>query len=125
MIIYMPVETLKRTPELLLLAFCLVAGLIFFAVTNPRDLPPVLLMFGFAIILGVLYSGLRLAGRALGVQDKLRPGQYKGLIFCGTVLPVLLLALQSLGQLTVRDVVTLILLFAIGFFYLSRISPKI
>jgi predicted membrane channel-forming protein YqfA (hemolysin III family) len=124
MIVYMIPDIFKRLPELAILGACLAASIIFFSAVNPQNVPPALLMVGFVLVVGILYSCLKLLARALRLQDRLRPGQYKGFLFTGTVLPVLLLALQSLGQLTVRDVVTLVLLFAIGFFYISRASGR-
>lgn len=115
---------LKQMPDLAGLLAGLLLGLVFFALTDPRRMPPAVLMVGFAIILAVLYCGLRLIGRTTGLQERLRPGQYQGLLFVGTVLPVLLLGLQSLGQLTPRDVVALVLVFAIGYFYISRLSAR-
>lgn len=114
----------KRSPELAFLAVCCIAGLVFFSVTSPNTMPPAGLIFGFAIILGTIYASLKVILRVTGLQPKLQAGQYTGLLFGGTVLPVLLLALQSLGQLTVRDVVALILLFAVGYFYMSRMTNK-
>jgi len=37
-------------------------------------------------------------------------------------LPTLLLAMQSVGQLTIRDIVTLFVFFGITYFYMSRMS---
>lgn len=39
-----------------------------------------------------------------------------------SALPVILLALQSIGQLTLRDVVTLVILITLLGFYVSRLS---
>ncbi|HSW99244.1 MAG TPA: hypothetical protein VLF71_05395 [Candidatus Saccharimonadales bacterium] len=41
-----------------------------------------------------------------------------------TSLPMLVLVLQALGQLTVRDLLTILTLFAITHFYLSRITGR-
>ena len=120
----MPSEMVKRVPELTFLIALLLGGMIFFSVTNPSDSQPAVLMAGFALILGILYSALRLISRLFNLAERMRPGQHKGLLFTGTVLPVLLLALQSLGQLTVRDVVTLVVLFVVAHFYVSRLSNR-
>jgi hypothetical protein len=42
----------------------------------------------------------------------------------GTALPMLILVLQALGQLTIRDLLTIVALFAIAHFYLSRITNR-
>ncbi|HSW65883.1 MAG TPA: hypothetical protein VLI54_01955 [Bacillota bacterium] len=43
----------------------------------------------------------------------------------GAALPTLLLVLRSLGQLTLRDVITVMALFVITYFYVGRsVSPS-
>lgn len=97
-----------------------IVTVLFFAVTNPAKLPPIVLMIGFGLILATLYGIVRLLLVMVGVKQRLKPQHYSLLVFSLTVLPVLLIALQSLGQLTLRDGATLLLLFIIGFFYVSR-----
>jgi hypothetical protein len=118
----MYMRLLKRLPELaVLLALCLCA-VTFFAVTNPKNVPPIVLVAGFVLLLGIWYCLLRLAMRLSGAQERLTGGQYNGLLLGLTIVPIMLLALQSIGQLTARDVVTLSVLFAAGYFYVSRMS---
>lgn len=40
-------------------------------------------------------------------------------------IPVILLVLQSLGQLTVRDVLAVFVLFGVVYFYLSRLNMRV
>lgn len=115
-------ERLRRLPELTALPLLIIVGLLFFMLTNPERLPPVALMIGFIILGGTIYCGVRLALRATGVHDRLKRGQYRVIVVAVTALPVLLLALQSLGQLTVRDTLTLVILVAGGALYAYRMS---
>lgn len=116
----MNLHTLKRLPEVGALVLLMVVGIGFFAFTNPATLPPATLMLAFFIMFGVLYFACKLTLGAIGVKDKLSPGLYTGVLLGGAALPVLLLALQSLGQLTPRDTITLAVLYVAGYFYLSR-----
>lgn len=115
-------DKLKQLPELAVLAALTLAGLIFFMATDPGKLPPIMLMVGFAILGGIIYSGLRLAGRLSGLQERFGRERYGLLLFAATALPVILIAMQSLGQLTARDTVTFAVLFLAGCLYISR-SP--
>jgi hypothetical protein len=116
----MNLQMLRQVPELAALGLFLLLGLILFTVTNPSHVPPAVLMAGFFILFGIFYSALRLLGRSMGFKERLKPVQYNGLILGCAALPVMLLALQSIGQLTVRDTVTLVIIFAAGYFYVSR-----
>lgn len=114
-------ERLKRIPELTVLAACAVAGGLFFTLTDPKTIAPGIFIIAFVILAVALNAVLRLVGRLSGLRTRLKKVRYNGLLVGGTVLPVMLLALQSIGQLTVRDTLTLIVLFVAGYFYLSRL----
>jgi hypothetical protein len=113
-------QTFKKLPELASLLLFIVVGLGFFALTNPKNLPPAVLIFGFVILLGIMYSLASLIARAAGLKERVSKGQYNGILTGATVLPVALLALQSLGQLTIRDIVTLGVLSVAAYLYISR-----
>lgn len=95
----------------------LLAVLVF--TTQPTRLPSVMLIVPFLLIFVVLSLTIALAigWRHGGVGLKaIRAG------CLGAALPVLLLVLQSVGQLTVRDSLTLCVLFGIIYFYMSKMS---
>jgi phosphate/sulfate permease len=117
-------DTFKKRPEGYVLLALSVAAIIFFSVTNPARVPPIVFMIGFGLLLGIVYCGVRLIARLGNLKARLTSAQYAGFVFSATVVPVLLIALQSLGQLTVRDAVTLLLIFGIGYFYISRMSAR-
>src|SRR3712207_4195191 len=111
----MNLERIKRLPELALLLVLLAVGLLFFTLTNPNSVPLVFLVFGFLILAAIIYCTLRLIGKTTGLSNRVGAQKYSGLLIGGTVLPVALLALQSIGQLTLRDAVTLLILFVAGY----------
>ncbi len=86
--------------------------------TNPAKAPAFLLMMPFVAIFIVLLVA------ALYVFE--RRGWPKGRRIRGAILaagiPVVLLVMQSIGQLTVRDLLTLGAIFGVLYFYLSRLS---
>ena len=102
----------------------IVAGACFFGLTSPRELALPLLLVSFVVVGAMLYSAVRLVLVATSLNSRLTSLQSRAVTGTLVVLPVLLLMLQSIGQLTIRDVVTLCLLFGIGFFYFERILQK-
>jgi hypothetical protein len=117
-------DKLKQLPELAALPLLIIVGLLFFASTNPANLPPAALMVGFLFLAGVMYCLVRLVTRLSGLQDRLSKGKYNALLVTMTALPVILVAMQSIGQLTVRDAVTIGVLFLVFGFYISRMSGE-
>lgn len=85
--------------------------------TNPAQLPswslvlPFILLF--IVIWSVSFSGFRRHG-----MTRLRSVRLS-LVLAG--LPVSLLLLQSIGQLTPRDIITILAFFSLAYFYVSRI----
>jgi len=87
--------------------------------TQPARLPSAVLIVPFALMFAILALTISLAigWRHGGMSARaLRAG------FLGAVLPILLLVLQSVGQLTVRDALTLFALFGITYFYMSKVN---
>lgn len=99
----------------------ILAGGLFFCVTNPRGISSPALIAGFVALWVVLYCVCRLTLVATGLYGALTPVYRRGIMMAGTVLPVLLFMLQSIGQLTIRDVLTIGGLYALGLFYVGRV----
>jgi L-asparagine transporter-like permease len=90
---------------------------------NPDKMPVVLLIAPFVVLYVATYQLALLARtllRRLRGKEEAKTGTYKrfGSVCAGLV--VALGLLSSLGQLTARDVSTLLLIVAIGYFYLVR-----
>ena len=115
---------MQKVSERSVLLILMAVAILFFATTNPANVPPVVFMIGFGLLLAIMYLVVRLLARVFRLRERLSPSKYGSLVFTATVLPVLLIAMQSLGQLSLRDVITLALLFGIGFFYASRLSGR-
>jgi len=84
--------------------------------TDPNRIPSFMLVLPFLL----LFICLLVAATLL--LEKWGLGRRKSLqiaALCSSI-PLLLIVLQSIGQLTVRDVLVLSVLFAVSYFYLSR-----
>ena len=86
--------------------------------TDPQKLPAVFLVLPFVLIFGTLVF---IFAFILVLQGTV-PFRAVRLAAFGAALPAALLTLHSLGQLTLRDVVTLGLLFGVGYLYVTRIA---
>lgn len=93
-------------------------------VTNPHNLPVLLLMVPFVLFFfGILLAVFRLS--FVFVRGPMQvSARSKRLIYSFLIAgyPVALLLLQSIGQLTLRDVITLTLLCAVFALYVTRNS---
>jgi len=94
--------------------------LLFLFTTDPQKLPSVLLIVPFILLFVIVASIVPLA---LGRGSI--PGS-KTVKMGATVaaIAVLLLGLQSLGQLTARDVLAVVVLFGTVYFYTSRFGMR-
>jgi O-antigen ligase len=98
----------------------LVAFMLFF---NPAKLPVVVLIAPFVLLFIAIYSTwgmvVLLKRRFYDKNnDPQAPRRRLRLALCLST--VLLIILQSLGQLTLKDVVTLLAIVALGYFFLAR-----
>ncbi len=112
--IYVPKHRHVAAALALLLADCL-----FFTMTNPNQVPSALLIVGFVLVALSIYGLLRgflamlvFYGLPLGGHER-RLALYIGLAVALGV------ALQSLGELSPRDIVVLSLLSVIAYVYTS------
>jgi len=84
--------------------------------TDPAKVPSFLLIVPFALLFVVLLLTISAFLQHKG-YTKTRSLQVA--VLCAAT-PVLLLVLQSIGQLTIRDILTVAILFALSYFYMSR-----
>lgn len=95
---------------------------LFLALSNPDKLPVVAYIFPFVLLFLSLYSLWHLV-RGLKERyftEKSKRHRHLDIVVC--LSSVLLLVLQSIGQLSLRDVVTLVAIIVIGYLYLGRAS---
>jgi hypothetical protein len=94
--------------------------LLFLLVTNPQSLPSISLVIPFVLLFIAIVCGLSYLLGLIGLssRSRLRFGLLGGSV------PVVLLVLQSLGQLTLRDVLVILALFVTAYFYVSRLGMR-
>jgi hypothetical protein len=96
--------------------------LAFMGLLKPDRLPVVVLILPFVLVYVAFYSTWRLFGlvraRYFVKDGEWKPHRQLGMAICGSM--VLLLVLQSLGQLSLRDVITLLAIVLLGYLYLTR-----
>jgi hypothetical protein len=99
---------------------CFLALLILFFGIDPNKVPSFVLILPFILLFTLLLTGISY------VLEKQGMGNKKSLKIAGLCasLPILLLVLQSIGQLTIRDVLTVGLLFVISYFYIARAATS-
>lgn len=101
---------MHTTAKLLILSAALLV--VFLLSTDPAKLPSAMLIVPFLLAFFIIFLSAKLL---LGANK-----QRTGLIMLVAVIGVISLALQSLGQLTIRDGVMLLILFVVGYFYVNR-----
>jgi len=99
---------------------CLALLAILLFTTQPSRLPAAVLFLPFGLIFVALALLIALVIRKRG-HISIRTFRTAAV---GATLPVLLLVLQSVGQLTLRDALTLFILFGITYFYMSKVSAR-
>ena len=88
---------------------------------TPNKLPVVLLIVPFVLLFVACYSVWDLMlGLRVRYFARSQPPRRLGIVVCVSV--VLLLILQSLGQLTLRDVVTVAGIVLLGYLYAGRLN---
>lgn len=99
---------------------CGVALLCMLLLTDPQELPSIALIVPFALLFITLAAGTLFGLGAYGVSGrrKFRIG------LIASAIPVALLVLQSLGQLTLLDALVILAVFGIAYFYVSRLSAQ-
>ncbi len=95
---------------------CALALVVLLCTTSPTSITSILLVAPFVLIFSSIFGviSLLLLRRNMGRLQRIRLSA----TFAG--LPVALLVLQSIGQLTLRDVATIVALFALSYFYFKR-----
>ena len=97
------------------------ALLAFMAVFQPAKLPVVGLIVPFVLLFWAFYGVwnlLNLLRTRYFARQTWQPSRRLGLAVCLTA--VFLIVLQSLGQLTVRDVLTVLAILLLGYAYVAR-----
>jgi hypothetical protein len=92
---------------------------VFLCLTEPNGLPVVALIVPFVLLFAALYGSWSLLQRfSVKYLARGRPHTKLGVVLC--IGAVLLLVLQSLGQLSLRDIVMVAAIVAVGSVYATR-----
>lgn len=97
-------------------ALCFMAVLALFSTTDPNKVPSFVLPVPFVLLFISLLAAIMwtLQKYGMGMSRSVRVGA-----LCAGI-PIVILVLQSIGQLTVKDVLTIAVLFAVSYFYIAR-----
>jgi hypothetical protein len=117
--IYMTEKTKRYRAQISMLGCLYLAGIIFFMVTNPAELPLLLLVIPFAYIFITLYLSVVLIARLIGVKRAL------AIAFIISVFGVLILVLGSLHQLTIRDTIISLALTVVLTWYVAKSNSRL
>jgi hypothetical protein len=111
---------MKRTVRVIAIAGLSLLTLL--GTTQPAKLPSVILIVPFILMFAILALTI-----ALLVAWRHENMTVKAIRFgcMAALLPILLLVLQSVGQLTLRDGLTLVALFVITYFYMSKVNAVV
>jgi hypothetical protein len=118
----MVIEQIMKTSRMILLDLSFYAfGVLLLISTNSQHIPLVILMLPFAIFLAALTLTILLVMKYIS-NDKKYVITRKRLFSAGLIacLPVLSLVLTSIGQFSLRSLITLLILFGIASFYVNR-----
>ncbi len=102
----------------------IVADVVFFGVTNPANVPSYMLVVGFVLFMASFYYlvlGLFRLGKWYGLDYSAKQVRLARII---TSVTAIIVALQTTGQLSHREIFVLIPLALIAYAYMSYIHPK-
>jgi hypothetical protein len=105
---------------LIISGICLAVLATIFMSTDPSRVPSFILIIPFLLLFAALFlfSTTMLQWQGMGKARSMRLSA----LFAG--IPILLLVLQSIGQLTVRDVLTIAVLLFVSYFYVTRATAS-
>lgn len=106
------------TSDVLIPAGLLVADTMVFGGSDPQKVPSVMLIVAFLLLTATLYYLIRSLIKAVrwyGLKTR-HPGRLTAVI---TVVAAIIMALQSIGELTARDILVLLPFVVIGYLYAS------
>jgi hypothetical protein len=100
-----------------------IIDILFFGLFSPRE-SSFVIMPAFILVLLTTYALTVLVSKYFARIFPIKEGARKRFVLITTCFLGLLIALQSVGQLTFRDLLTLIPLIAVLYFYLSYLRSR-
>jgi len=120
-------ETAKRFLKkraVLYVALLVVVDILFFTTTDPGKVAAPWLIVGYILAVATLYWIVRAIVAFLGLYSKALRRQKRRLATLLTLIGAILLAMDTVGQLSFRDLAVLVPLALIAYFYLSYGKSK-
>ena len=112
------------TRKLAKLALLITVDAFFFSAYNPENSPPLVVVIGFLLFIATVYVLLKLLADVISSQFGLKlPNERKAIATVTTVIG-LLIAMQSIGQLTTKDVLAIVPLMLILYLFLTYSKPR-
>ena len=106
----------QHTVRLLLL---IGVDVVFFSVIDPRNAASFVVVVGFLLLLATIYALLQVCMEQIGQRLGLSKDNSKKLVLLLTVFLGVVVGLQSIGQLSLRDLLAITPLIIVLYFYLS------
>jgi FlaA1/EpsC-like NDP-sugar epimerase len=114
----------KPNKKIIAVAILVLADLLFFGRINPENSPSPLLFVAFALLAANFFVLWQAAIRAVELLLGRNQRHKRRLAVIGAGISVVLLALQSIGQLTLRDIIAFTALCGLFWLYLSYYKRK-
>jgi hypothetical protein len=113
-----------KNPRLWYLIGLLVIDAVFFTATNPRTVPSFLLIIGLLLLIATLYWLYRALLLLAGVYIRPLRQQRRRLAVFLTATSAVLLALQSIQQLSLRDALVIVPLAVVLYIYVTFMKSR-
>lgn len=107
-----------------------IAVICFFSLTLPKSLPSTALITPFVLIFAALYYSAigtfsLIRGERRQMVGGVRASRSRMLATLIAGVPTLLLVMRSIGQLGLRDIVTVVVICIVAYFYVMKFSVRI
>jgi hypothetical protein len=120
----LPVKMYKRR-HMLLYILLIICNILLFSWTSPLESPAVIVIGGFIVASLDLWVIVHLFVRFLGVVAPKARRFSRRLTVAFTSFGIITLALASLGQLTWRDLIVVIIIWLLGYMYSLRFNLNV
>jgi len=97
---------------------------VFISISQPAKLPVWGLIIPFILLYFAVHYSVRLAFERKGQTNVRMRAVQRWLPIVVAISAVIVLALQSIGQLSARDVIAVVLVILLGYFYVHRNASK-
>lgn len=106
------------------LLIIVVVDLLFFGLTDPSKVPSVLLVAGFVLLIATFYLAFSVVLEAIDGGDEVLPKRNRNIVPISTAVLAFVIAMQSIGQLSIRDLLAVIPLAVLFLIYSSYLTKK-